>query len=144
MKKLIPPKYLFISLAIILLSYFIAGELIPFPYNFAGLIVFTAGFVLMGVTNKLFKRYNTPNTFAKSSAIIQEGPFKFSRNPMYLGMFLFLLGPGIWAGNIISLTVPFIFLAIIHFVFVPFEEKKMEDTFGESYLLYKRKTHKWI
>jgi protein-S-isoprenylcysteine O-methyltransferase Ste14 len=142
MKKLfIPPLLILLSLALIILFYFLfpSLNLIPFPYNFLGLLVALSGFIIMGKARELFKKHQTTMDFKESSSLIQEGIFLKTRNPMYLGMFLLLFGIAICFRNILSLAIPFLFLAIIILVFIPREDKLLTEKFGQEYLEYKRK-----
>ncbi len=144
--KTYPPVYFIAGFFLIIASYFIfpGMNFVPFPVNFIGLFVLILGCMLVSQAYNLFKKYQTPHNFSKSISLIKEDVFKYSRNPMYLGMTLILLGLGICFGNIISLSISLIFFLIIHFVFVPVEEKMLETIFKESYLEYKHKIRKWI
>ncbi|MBA7511575.1 hypothetical protein ES705_03571 [subsurface metagenome] len=144
--KSIPPLYLLLSVLLIISFYFIFPGLniVPRPYNLGGIILMFLGFIIVGKAKDLFKKFVTPTSFEKSTFLIAEGIFNYSRNPMYLGMVLFLTGFSICFGNIISLVIPFIFLSIMAYVFIPYEEKKMKITFGNDYLDYKRKVRRWF
>ena len=130
----------------IILFYFVIPELniIPFPFNLLGLLVAFGGFVIMGKARDLFKKYNTTLDFETSVHLIDEGVFGKSRNPMYTGMFLLLLGIAICFENIISICIPFVFIILVGIYFIPLEEKMMGKTFGKEYLDYKSKTRMWI
>ena len=143
---LIPPVFVFISLLLIVGSYFLFKNLniIPFPFNFLGILIAFPGFVLAGKTHDLFKKYNTTLGFEKSSYFITEDVFKRTRNPMYLGMFLFLLGLSICFCNVFSMCVPFVFIIAVGIIFIPAEEKILEETFGKQYSEYKKTTRRWI
>ena len=72
------------------------------------------------------------------------GPYRRSRNPMYVGLLTFLLGVGILRG-----TWPFLAVAPALFValwtaFVPYEEARMERLFGADYLAWKARTRRWL
>ncbi len=147
MKKLfIPPVLVFAGLIFIVLFYFIVPtfNLIAFPYNLAGLVIAFSGFVIMGKSWNLFNEYKTTLGFEKSAHFIREGIFLKTRNPMYIGMFLLLLGFGICVRNIFSIAVPFVFLFIIAVYFIPLEEKLMKKAFGEEYIDYMKKVKRWI
>ena len=147
MKKLIiPPVFIFLGIALIVFFYFYFPEfnLIPFPYNLAGILVTFFGFSVMGRARELFRKHRTTLDFEPSSALISEGIFARSRNPMYLGMFLFLLGIAICFRCMISLLVPFAFLLLAVLFFIPKEEKLLSERFGEEYTDYKTKVRKLI
>lgn len=141
-----PPYYLFTCLICIVLVWIIVPQvnLIVFPFNLLGILPLFFGFSLMGKVNKTLKNFNTPHTFAESTHLVTTGAFSFSRNPMYLGMFLLLIGWAILFLNFISLVFPLFFFMVIQYKFIPFEEQKMHTTFGDSYVAYKQKVRKWI
>ena len=115
MKKLfIPPVCLFFCFGLNILLYFILPEiflLIFFPYNLLGIIVIITGFILVSNTWFLFKKSKTTHDFQfdKTTTLIKKGIFKFSRNPMYLGMTILLFGLSICLGNLLCLLSPLIF-----------------------------------
>jgi protein-S-isoprenylcysteine O-methyltransferase Ste14 len=118
---------------------------IYFPWNLLGLILLLIGGILNLLADKLFKQFNTTvKPFEYSSKLIKRGVFKFTRNPMYLGMGLFLLGESILMGSISPFLITIIFLLIIHFGFIKAEEKMLFENFSEEYILYKRKVRRWI
>lgn len=147
MKKiLIPPVLLIASIlsAIITALYSPIKIELPFPYNLIGIIISLAGFVIMGKARDLLKKYKTTFDIEASSALVEEGIFAKSRNPMYLGMTLFITGISILLENIICLSAPVIFFLIINFYYIPVEEKLLEEVFGERFSDYKKRVGKWI
>lgn len=146
-KIIIPPVLVLLSIILIIIFYFIfpAGyDMIPFPYNFGGILISFAGFVIMGKAYDCFKRCKTTLAIQKSTHLINEGIFLKTRNPMYLGMFLLLLGAGICFINLFSLLPPIAFLLIVEFYTIAKEEKLMTEVFGEEYLNYKKRVRKWF
>ncbi|NNM13993.1 MAG: isoprenylcysteine carboxylmethyltransferase family protein [Gammaproteobacteria bacterium] len=80
----------------------------------------------------------------RASAMVSRGIFRYSRNPMYLGMVLLLLALVLYLGNIMNLLVLAGFVSfIVQFQIKP-EEKALEKTFGEQYRNYKAQTRRWI
>ncbi len=147
MKRLIvPPLFVLLSLILIVLFFFLVPRLniIPFPFNFAGLIISFGGFVLMGKARELFKKHNTNLAIEASSSLVTEGPYTKTRNPMYIGMFLLLLGIAVCFANLLSMLTPFGFILAIHLIFIPKEEKLMHEAFGAQYIEYKNKVKRWI
>lgn len=98
----------------------------------------------MGKSRDLFKKHQTTLDIKPSTYLIREGIFAKSRNPMYLGMFLLLLGLGFCFGNLFSLITPLLFILLMHFIFVLKEEKMMEQEFRQEYQEYKVKVKRWI
>ena len=80
----------------------------------------------------------------KSSALVTGGIYRYSRNPMYLSMAVFLLGVGILFGDGLALLVlPLFALYMTRFQIIP-EERALERLFGAAYLDYKQRTRRWI
>jgi protein-S-isoprenylcysteine O-methyltransferase Ste14 len=145
-RLIIPPVFVLIALVLIVLFYFLfpTYNMIPFPFNLAGILVAFAGITIMGKSRDLFRKYQTTRDFKRSSYLITEGVFARTRNPMYLGMFLLLSGIVICFGNLVSILSTIFFIVAIHFIFVKKEEKMMQETFGEQYAAYKNKVKRWL
>jgi protein-S-isoprenylcysteine O-methyltransferase Ste14 len=76
--------------------------------------------------------------------LVTGGPFRFTRNPMYLGMVLVSLGIGLYAGTAPFFVVPILMFLLCNFVFIPFEEAKMQRQFGNQYTDYLHRVRRWI
>ena len=82
--------------------------------------------------------------FSESTALITEGFYKYTRNPMYVGMNSFLLGLMLILKNPLNILFLIIFFFVVRNMFVLKEEVQMEETFGEDYLTYKGKVRRWL
>ena len=142
----IPPNYFYLAVIIILVSRWFLPQLnlLPAVYNLIGWILLILGIFLTILTWAYFKKYQTPEDFSASKKLIMTGPFRFSRNPMYIGMFLIVLGVTFCLRNVIGLVVIVAFWAVLEFMFVPFEEEKNELTFGQEFLDYKKRVRRWL
>jgi protein-S-isoprenylcysteine O-methyltransferase Ste14 len=109
-----------------------------------GIILIILGLIYILWPWFLFQKYNTPEDFEDSTYLVTEGAFKTSRNPMYLGGVIFLIGLSMCMGNLLCFTTPLFFFAVMNFVFIPSEEKRMVTLFGVMYLRYKKEVRKWI
>ncbi len=145
--KIKPP---FIALFYLLLSIAL-GLILPgtkavfFPYNLIGILVAILGFFLIFWAGFYFKKKSTPrNPFEKPLALVAEGPFRFTRNPMYAGLTLILLGIAVSIGTIPMFLAPIAFFFTISILFVPYEEQRMTRLFGKEYLEYKKRVRRWI
>ena len=95
--------------------------------------------------DKAFKEFDTTvKPFEASSHLITDGVFRISRNPMYLGMFLILIGLGLSLGSLLPIIFPFIFARIIKRRFILAEEKMLKEKFGKEWLFYKNEVRRWI
>jgi protein-S-isoprenylcysteine O-methyltransferase Ste14 len=144
-KPIQPPAYFIILVVLSILTYFIMIKIISSPYNYSGSILILFGIIINLWTDHLFKKAKTEVKYHKiPSKLLTSGPFKISRNPMYLGMLIILLGIAIILGNLITFIFPLIFVAVINNKYLPVEEKNMEKTFGKKYKEYKNKVRRWI
>lgn len=150
MKLLIPPPVQLLVAA--LLMWAIANLLPVTGFEFA--LQFRLAFFFVAVAIAidiaaigLFRRMKTtvnPITPDKTAVLVTEGIYRFSRNPMYLGMVLILIGFGIWLGNFLSFAIiPVFVLYITRFQIEP-EEKLLGNRFGADYEAYCAKVRRWI
>ncbi len=148
MKKPIqPPRYFVICLILIILFHFVLPikKIINPPYSYLGIILVLFGIIINLWTDKFFTKFKTDVKYhLKPSKMIVSGPFKISRNPMYLGMLCILLGVATFLGSLVTIIPTVIFILIIEIVFIPVEEKNMKKVFGKNYLKYKKRVRKWI
>ena len=144
--KFYPPHYLLVlSLCMLLTWYF--GESSPqnLPLIIFGLGLIGLGFLLAFNSIARFIRAKTGVVpFSESTTLITDGFYKYTRNPMYVGMNSFLLGLLIILNNPINFTFLVIFFFIVRNLFVIKEELQMEQTFGEDYLSYKGRVRRWL
>jgi len=146
-KNIMPPTYFFVLLITSIIIHFIAPikKIIPHPYHYAGIVLIIFGLAINILTDNLFKKHKTtikPNE--KPSSFIIAGPFRLSRNPMYLGMLSILLGTSFLLKSASSFLPPLIFIIIMKTMFIPIEEENMLNQFGEKYANYKNKVRRWI
>lgn len=147
MKKIYPPTHFYTYLIISAAFHFLmpVKQIVFMPYIFLGFVPLLAGVILNVWTDGLFKKLNTTvKPDQKPSVLIDYGPFRISRNPMYLGMTLMLIGAGILLGSITSFVGAILFVAAMEYYFIPDEEKTMQVTFGEEFLKYKNKIRRWF
>ena len=144
--KILPPHVAIASLAIIIfLHYLIPTPLISKPFIYIGILFFAVGLLILFWSFGLFKKKETPILPGqKPIALVIEGPYKFTRNPMYLGVTTALLGISIYLGDILAFLAPLFFFAFVSLRFIPREENLMEKTFGKKYLDYKKKVRRWL
>src|SRR5213083_1813557 len=110
-----------------------------------GAIFFVAGLALNIVGFVTQKRAGTdPIPFHPSTRIVTHGPYRFSRNPMYIGLALCTLGLAFLVDCAWMLLAVPIALVLIDRLVVTREERYLERKFGEEYLSYKRRVRRWI
>ena len=146
-RKILPPTYLCIYLLLCVGLHFILPikQIIPFPYRYFGTILIIIGLWLNIWADGIFKkRKTTVNPFEESNSLVIDGPFSFSRHPMYLGMAILLLGVAIVLGSLITFVIPVAFFLTMEIVFIHVEEDAMEKAFGQEYLDYRKRVRRWI
>src|SRR5215471_9024818 len=79
-----------------------------------------------------------------TTAIVRTGPYRLSRNPVYLAFSLFQLGIAIWVNSVWLLATLVGAVALIHTVVIPKEEQYLERKFGAQYLEYKMSVRRWL
>tara|TARA_B100000686_G_scaffold136355_1_gene143623 strand:- start:756 stop:1202 length:447 start_codon:yes stop_codon:yes gene_type:complete len=148
MKKRIPPPLIAMLCVLII---FLSKSIFPsfvFSYKLQlGIFVSTIGFLLLIVSIKSFidnKTTINPLNLKKSTYLVTSGVFRFSRNPMYLGMLLFLLGAAIILNIIGGLIISILFIFYMNFFQIIPEEKALQNLFGKNYRNYRKTVRRWI
>ena len=142
-----PPTYLLIAIIVMIVFHFVLPVLflIPAPWTLLGLIPLILGILINIGADQVFHRVNTPvSPFEASSVLVTCGPYRFSRNPMYLGFLLILLGSSILLGSLTPFAVVPGFGLLMDRTFVRMEEGKMAATFGAAWTGYKSQTRRWL
>jgi protein-S-isoprenylcysteine O-methyltransferase Ste14 len=101
--------------------------------------------LIIGACVREFKAANTPfRPVSPATAIVNSGLYRFSRNPMYVGMAGVLLGLAVIFGSYILGVGLLLFVFIVHFGVVLPEEHYLESLHGETYRHYKQSVHRWL
>ena len=142
-----PPTYFVVAVLVMAGLHFLVpvNQVISFPYRYFGLVPLAAGVVLNMWGSRLFDRTGTTiKPFESSSSLVIRGPYRVSRNPMYLGMVVFLLGAGVLAGSITPFLVVVAFAYLIDRRFIRTEEAMLEQRFGSQYASYRARVRRWV
>lgn len=146
----IPPVVVSAAVAAVMLG---AARLVPsggFRWPFAsvvaiGLVAAGIAVAVAGVVS--FRRAKTtvnPLQPAGASSLVATGIYRRSRNPMYLGMLLVLLGLGVALGNALSLALALLFVPLMNWLQIGPEEKILAALFGAEYLAYRTQVRRWL
>jgi protein-S-isoprenylcysteine O-methyltransferase Ste14 len=145
----IPPPLVYIGFIVLgaLLQYTIAP--IPFPgdawIRIVGVIIVVAGLVLIFSALATFRRTGQdPKPWTPSPELIVQGPYRSTRNPMYVGLACILVGLGLALNNLWFLLLAAVALLVVHFIAVLPEEKYLNEKFGSSYKEYRTKVRRYI
>ena len=119
--------------------------IIGFPWNLLGLPILSFGVYVSLKAKKQFRKSKTPiSPNALPTQLHQNGLYRFTRNPMYLGIVIGLIGIALLTTSVINLVFPIIYFFIMDRLFIIKEEANLEKEFGKKILDYKRKTRRWI
>jgi protein-S-isoprenylcysteine O-methyltransferase Ste14 len=111
----------------------------------SGFVVGALGFGVMLRAWWLFRRRSTAICpTAKTTSLVTDDVYRLTRDPMYLGIILMLLGVSVTTGCVPCLVASLFFFLIIDFVFCPFEEAKLEQAFGNDYARYRNAVRRWL
>jgi len=128
----------------------------PGVWRWAGLMLALAGIAgyLLCALDFLLKGGGTPAIFftrhlrfllgEEPQAVVQQGLYRHSRNPMYLSVIAVILGLGVCFGSTSVLLYGFAAFVFFHFVVVLLEEPHLRRKGGESYRAYCRRTPRWL
>jgi protein-S-isoprenylcysteine O-methyltransferase Ste14 len=146
--RIVPPLWIVILLVIGLCIHWLlpTRDILDWRCYPAGIILFVLGIFSVFWAGSLFRKRGTeilPHS-PTNKLLMMDGPYRFTRNPMYLGMTLVLLGIAFFVGTLPMFLVPVVFFCIINFVFIPFEEAKMQRQFGDQFANYKQRVRRWI
>ncbi|MGD0800392.1 MAG: isoprenylcysteine carboxylmethyltransferase family protein [Terracidiphilus sp.] len=145
-RKLLPPKMLLLSLLVQIPLVWWSWPLRPAEVHIlTGVGMFAAGVVLNLSAERLFgKRGVGVCPFSPAPCVVSEGPYRFTRNPMYLGMALLSASCAMFTGVPWNLWAAAAFAVWLHFQFVLPEEEFLRNRLGVEYLLYASRTPRWL
>ncbi|MBI4480897.1 MAG: phosphatidylethanolamine N-methyltransferase family protein [Acidobacteria bacterium] len=111
-----------------------------------GLVLALAGALLAGscIATFVTKGRGTPAPFDPPREFVVSGPYRYVRNPMYVGATAVLLGAGLTLSSPAIVLLALVFLLIVHLFVVLYEEPALADKFGVSYQRYVSSVHRWL
>ncbi len=146
-KKIIPPVYFLVTvMTMAALNYFAPiRDILQPPATYSGAIFIVIGFIIVVWSAALFGKAGTPiKPFEESTQLVTKGMYQVTRNPMYLGMVVILLGIALLFGTFTPFIPIPIFVWLIQTIFISNEEIVMERTFGDEYREYKERVRRWL
>ena len=140
----LPPLLLLAALATMLALHMLL-PLLLFPWRAAGAVFGTVGVALVLWAGTILTRVGTAiHPLARSSFLVRSGPFRFSRNPIYLGMVLILTGAALALGSATPWLIIPVFIGVIARQVIAGEERKLTAEFGAEYLEYCTRVRRWL
>lgn len=153
MKRLelrVPPLALFVVFAVAIWAvsrYFPAANLASPGRQTIALISLLLGLAVVSAGVFEFRRRKTtmsPFSPERTASVVSSGIYRWTRNPMYLGMALALFGVAVWQANLFGFAAVLLFCAYLtRFQIVP-EERMLLKLFGEEFAAYMNQVRRWI
>jgi len=146
-KPLLPPAYFLAGICAMLVMHLLlpVRQILSFPWTLSGIIPTVLGVALNLVADRAFKRHNTTvKPFEVPTSLMTEGVFTLSRNPMYLGMLLILIGLALLLGTLAPFLICVGFAILLDYRFIQVEERVLSDQFGAEWSGYRAAVRRWI
>jgi len=146
--RIFPPAFIYVGgLAIGLLVHLLYPvQVIPSPFAIGiSLLLFAISGPIFVSTRRVYYRAKTTFYFGEpSSALITNGPYRFSRNPGYVSLTLLFVGIGFLFNSfwVLLMVVPAV--TVITFGVIKREERYLEAKFGDEYHEYMMTAHRWV
>jgi protein-S-isoprenylcysteine O-methyltransferase Ste14 len=144
----IPPPILAL---VLLLAASSLANLLPLPaivipmHSTIGFLFIAHGVGIAGTAFAVFKRAGTPvRPGANPTQFVMTGPYRVTRNPMYLGLLTFVIGWFFLTVSPYFVIPPIVFFWMINSRQIPFEERLLLERFGESYVAYCKRVRRWL
>jgi protein-S-isoprenylcysteine O-methyltransferase Ste14 len=121
------------------------ARLIPPPWKWVGVLPLLAGLSLTLAAARIFRLRGTGiKPFSPATTLVTSGPYRFTRNPMYLGLVLMLIGLATLLGSLTPWLVIPPFAWWIDRRFIRHEEAMLETHFGQAFADLRRRVRRWL
>ena len=147
MKRALPPTYFLLALVAMALLHLLwpIRRYSEFPLTMVGFVPLAFGVFLNVVADRQFKRHRTTvKPFERSATLVTGFPFSISRNPMYLGVALMLLGIALLLGTVSPLMPAVAFAILMDVRFIRVEEGMLAESFGPKWEQYRALVRRWL
>ena len=144
--RVLPPVVFFAALILMPCMHLLFPvRLIDFPARFIGLPPVVFGIAIVLWAAGLFRGAGTTiKPFEASTTLVLHGPYRLTRNPMYVGTASVLVGVGLLLGSASPFVVVAAFVIVLDLRFIRAEEAALENTFGAEYRDYKKRVRRWV
>ena len=115
-------------------------------HQLAGIFLFIAGFIIMTwcIVNFAVKGRGTLSPIAPTKKLVVSGLYRFSRNPMYIGVMLLLIGETLFFSSLSLCLYSFIVFLGFNLFIIAREEPRLKKDFGNDYDIYRKKVRRWF
>jgi protein-S-isoprenylcysteine O-methyltransferase Ste14 len=144
--KILPPTYLSALLLLQIAAHFIlpTQQIVHAPYVYLGIVLLAIGLALNVYCVRYLERQNTTSDFLETAnRLVVTGPFRRSRNPIYLSGVLLSFGLAVFLGSLITFAIPILIFLTLNSIHIPDEERRLERLFGKEFLEYKQQVRRW-
>jgi protein-S-isoprenylcysteine O-methyltransferase Ste14 len=146
-KRMLPPVYLLSAMVMMALLHRVLPwrQVVTLPWRLVGVLPLVLGLALNVTADARLKQYRTTvKPFEKPAALVTTGVYRMTRNPMYLGFVLILLGVALLLGSLSAFFIIPPFAVVMEVVFIRREERMMDATFSREWLAYRARVRRWI
>jgi protein-S-isoprenylcysteine O-methyltransferase Ste14 len=144
---LLRPPIIFLAAILLGIALNLAWSLhfVSSGFGWPGLLIMLCALVLFLLSLQEFRAAGTPVPGSKrTTTIVRTGPYRLSRNPIYLSFVLLVLGLSVWLNDLWLLVTLVPAVGLIAAIVIPREERFLEQTFGEEYQRYKLCVRRWL
>lgn len=147
--KIPPAAVALVSAALMwVLAHYVPQAAFTLPWQEIVSMLCVAAGLVFGIAGVLeFRRARTtvhPQQPHKATSLVRSGIYRYSRNPMYAGIFFILTGWALYLGNILSVLVLPMFVAYMNYFQIMVEERALVVIFGAGYTDYTRTVRRWL
>jgi protein-S-isoprenylcysteine O-methyltransferase Ste14 len=144
---LLPPTYLLASIVLmwILHQVYPIQRIVWPPWTRLGAVPIVLGFGMVVTCAMTFRqRQTTIKPFDESTVLVEDGLYRYSRNPIYFGMVTMLVGVAWVMGTVTPWVIVPLFAIALSQHFIVHEESKLAEKFGDRYEQYRRRVRRWL
>ena len=146
-KRMLPPVYLLLAMVMMALLHLVLPlrQVVTLPWRLVGVLPLVLGLALNVMADTQLKQYRTTvKPFERPATFVTTSVYRMTRNPMYLGFVLILLGVALLLGSLSAFFIILPFAVVMEVVFIRREEHMMDATFGREWLAYRARVRRWI
>ena len=145
-KRLLPPVYFLVAILSMAALHFLfpIARILPAAYSTSAVLILIGMSLILWAVRLFLKAGTAIKPFEASTKMIVAGPYRWSRNPIYLGMVIILFGIGLALGTLTPFAILPLFVWLIQKDFIAHEESMLDKSFGAAYAEYKKRIRRWL
>jgi protein-S-isoprenylcysteine O-methyltransferase Ste14 len=145
-KRILAPVYFLAAILSMAALHFLLpiARILPASYSSGGVLILIGMSLILWAVRLFARAGTTIKPFEASTKMIVAGPYRWSRNPIYLGMAMILLGIGLALGTLTPFAILPLFVWLIQKNFIAHEEAMLDKSFGPAYAEYKKRIRRWL